>query len=232
MKKSTLSTGDHETKEKTRIKRILASRGYARKNREKMNIYMDDLLTSRNILTKSNNRLALENEKLRQQVILLTKNAQEVINKLSQREVPSNLWTPQLSLQEDHELSVMRGTIKILEPAICVRSNINAFDQMERMGRYTNLFDSDIYNTRDKNISNDHTDYQRQYFNNNNLVSHFDSFAPLQGLIPDNHISNPNGTQQFKGLNSGSYTRASAFKFAGHVSANTPPPLQYIRTVP
>eukprot|EP00555_Chaetoceros_dichaeta_P007941 CAMPEP_0198266644 /NCGR_PEP_ID=MMETSP1447-20131203/29402_1 /TAXON_ID=420782 /ORGANISM="Chaetoceros dichaeta, Strain CCMP1751" /LENGTH=97 /DNA_ID=CAMNT_0043956845 /DNA_START=142 /DNA_END=431 /DNA_ORIENTATION=- len=96
MKKSGSSAGS-ENKEEKRIERILASRTYARKSREKKNVYLDDLMASRNMLTKNNGRLALENERLRQQVILLTKNTQEVMNKLSKREAPSNLWTPQLS---------------------------------------------------------------------------------------------------------------------------------------
>eukprot|EP00555_Chaetoceros_dichaeta_P012630 CAMPEP_0198251966 /NCGR_PEP_ID=MMETSP1447-20131203/2617_1 /TAXON_ID=420782 /ORGANISM="Chaetoceros dichaeta, Strain CCMP1751" /LENGTH=125 /DNA_ID=CAMNT_0043937101 /DNA_START=283 /DNA_END=657 /DNA_ORIENTATION=- len=125
MKKSTLSAGGNENEEETRMERILTNRAYARKSREKKSVYLGDLMVSKNTLTKNNDRLAFENERLRRQVILLTKNKQEVMNKLSKREASSNLWTPQLSSQEDHELSVMRGTIKTLDRAVHIRSNMN-----------------------------------------------------------------------------------------------------------
>mmetsp|Transcript_36126 Transcript_36126/g.43151 ORF Transcript_36126/g.43151 Transcript_36126/m.43151 type:complete len:233 (+) Transcript_36126:384-1082(+) len=223
MKKSTLSAGGNENEEETRMERILTNRAYARKSREKKSVYLGDLMVSKNTLTKNNDRLAFENERLRRQVILLTKNTQEVMNKLSKREASSNLWTPQLSSQEDHELSVMRGAIKMLDRAVHIRSNMNKFDQMERMGGDTNVFDSDVYNTRDGRISNARANHERQCFNNYNFASHFDPFPPLRGLVSEDHISNPNGTHQFEGLNAGNYTRASTFKFAGHVSASTPP---------
>ena len=197
------------------MKHILASRAYARKSREKKFTYLDNLAKSRKLLTKDNSRLMLENEKLRQHVILLTTKTQQVTKQLTQSEPSPDLY--RLSSQEDRELSVMQRTTMMLDRAPRTRSNINALDQIARMEGNSNAFDSGTYNTRDNHISNISANHQGRCFKDNYCAPHFNPLSRPPTLVPDGYRLRANGTQQFQDLNLGNDTLPPKFESYSHL---------------
>jgi len=181
-----------QTKEEKRMERILASRIYARKTRQRKIIYLDNLVSSRKHLLKKNERLNSDNKRLKEEIFFLT-------SQLPKGELSSNLCTPQLSLQEDHRLSIIREKTNLLAHVARIEGHTNAFDRVARMEGNTNVFGIDSGTVGDNHISNANGIHQRQCLSSDG--DFLRSFAHPQLPIPDNYTSNPNVFQQYQGSN-------------------------------